>query len=442
MNTLTPPLPVNPRRPPQWRTHTGEEILLGRQIAEGGEGEIYAIVGHDDKVAKIYHPKERTLDRELKLQVMIARPPRDETKTAINHASIAWPERIIYDNGQFAGYWMPRISGAWPLIHLYNPALRSQAANSANWRFLHHAAGNLAKAVNVLHVWRYVVGDLNESNLLVNKDGLITLVDTDSFQVRDERRRRVFYCRVGKSEFTPPELDGKPLKSTERHWYQDSFGLAVLIFMILMEGNHPFTGYPQSGVSVPSPVYKDNIARGIFPYDPASGYDPPKNAPAFATLHPLLQMLFRQAFIYSREGPAARPTARTWADALDAIRPYLVGCQRNRSHVYSNHLRECPWCEREARHASSGVQPIPASTTAPSPPVPTPLPPTPAPPPPTPAAPLLTPAPPTQPPPAAFTSPPRNQPAPLGSDGAAAVVLIVIIIVVLIAALLSSGVFG
>ena len=404
--------PANPRRTPQWRTHTGQEIILGPLIAKGGEGEIFAVIGHDDQVAKIYYPQERTLDRELKLQVMISRPPRDETKTAINHPSIAWPAQIIYDNGQFAGYQMPRITRAWPLIEIYNPTLRSQQANVANWGFLHHAAGNLAKAVNVLHVWRYVVGDLNESNLLVNKDALITLVDTDSLQVQDEQRRRVYYCRVGKPEFTPPELYGRRLASTERYWYHDSFGLAVLIFMILMEGNHPFTGYPRSGVSVPSLVYQDNIARGIFPYDPASGYDPPKGAPIFATLHPLLQSLFRQAFIYSRQGPAARPTARTWADALDATRPFLVGCQRNRQHVYSNHLRDCPWCEREARH--SGSVAYTTSTAAPVPPQSAPTLPSFAP---------------------ASSSPPTSPPT---NDSAAVTVVIVIIVIVLIAALIAS----
>jgi DNA-binding helix-hairpin-helix protein with protein kinase domain len=368
--------PVKPRRPAErLRTNKGEEVSLGRRIAGGGEGNIYEIAGSGQKVAKIYHPTRRTPDREAKLKVMLVRPPRDDTQTKYNHKSIAWPERIIYSNGQFAGYWMPRITDSWPLIEIYNPSLRSQRANSSNWRFLHHAAVNLARAVNVLHIWRYVVGDLNESNLLVNKDALITLVDTDSFQVRDEASRRIYYCRVGKPEFKPPELYGRPLDRTERHWYHDSFGLAVLIFMILMEGNHPFTGLPRSGAASPSLSYEDNIGRGIFPYDPASGYLPPKNAPAFSMLHPRLQAMFMRAFVTSRQGPAARPTARDWADALDETRAYLTSCHRNRNHVYSTHLRYCPWCEREARHSGLAGQiftmpsptPTPTPTSAPAP---------------------------------------------------------------------------
>lgn len=436
--TSTPP--GAPRPAPQWRTHTGEVISLDQRIAKGGEGEIYTVVGHADQVAKIYHLKERTLDRELKLQAMITRPPRDETKTAINHASLAWPRQIIYERGQFSGYLMPRISRAWPLIEIYNPELRSQRASATNWGFLYNAASNLAKAVNVLHIWRYVVGDLNESNLLVNKNGLITMVDTDSFQVRDEPRQRIYYCRVGKPDFTPPELYNKTLASTERHWYHDSFGLAVLIFMILMEGHHPFTGHPRSGESVPSLVYQDNIARGIFPYDPASGYDPPKSAPEFSTLHPILQALFWQAFVHSQQGPAARPTARTWADALDAARPFLVSCHRNRRHIYSNHLRECPWCEREARHSIiySGSTAAPSSSSssvAPAAPLTTPqVPP-----------PTIQPAPPAQatPPPAPpAATPASNQPTPSSSDGVAVAVLIVILVVILIAALYAGGVLG
>jgi DNA-binding helix-hairpin-helix protein with protein kinase domain len=273
---------------------------------------------------------------------------------------------------------MPRVQNSWPLLNLYNPALRAQQAPQFNWGMLHHAAGNLAKAVNALHVYRYVVGDLNESNLLIDKNGLITLVDTDSFQVRDERNNRIFFCGVGKPDFTPPELYGKDLKTTERYWHQDTFGLAVLIFMILMEGNHPFTGYPRSGPSVPALIFRHNITQGIFPYEPSSQYDPPRHAPPFSILHPQLQALFRQAFVNSSAAPSARPTARSWADTLDDIKGYLTQCHRNTDHVYSVHQSECPWCRREGELSGASRQTISKTKPNPSPsvvPIPLPKPP-------------------------------------------------------------------
>ena len=43
----------------------------------------------------------------------------------------------------------------------------------------------------------------NESNILVTDTALVTLVDTDSFQVREPHNGGVYRCPVGKPEFTP-----------------------------------------------------------------------------------------------------------------------------------------------------------------------------------------------------------------------------------------------
>ena len=47
-----------------------------------------------------------------------------------------------------------------------------------------------------------------------------------------------YACPVAKPEYTPPELQGKHLSSIVRTPEQDAFGLGVLIFQLLMEGNH------------------------------------------------------------------------------------------------------------------------------------------------------------------------------------------------------------
>src|SRR5436305_1951244 len=96
--------------------------------------------------------------------------------------------------------------------------------------------------MDALHSRDYVVGDVNESNILVADTALITVVDTDSFQVRDPDGKTVFHCPVAKPEFTPPELQGRQLHDVDRVPAHDRFGLAVLIFQLLMEGTHPFAG--------------------------------------------------------------------------------------------------------------------------------------------------------------------------------------------------------
>ena len=69
--------------------------------------------------------------------------------------------------------------------------------------------------MRALHERGYVVGDVNESNILVNRGALVTLIDTDSFQVRSAEQ--VYRCRVGKPEYTPPELQRAALRRRGPH---------------------------------------------------------------------------------------------------------------------------------------------------------------------------------------------------------------------------------
>src|SRR5438105_3869599 len=78
------------------------------------------------------------------------------------------------------------------------------------------AARNIAAAVHAVHSRGYVIGDVNESNILVTDTALATLVDTDSFQVRDPGSGVVYRCPVGKPEFTPPELQGASFGEIDR----------------------------------------------------------------------------------------------------------------------------------------------------------------------------------------------------------------------------------
>ena len=123
---------------------------------------------------------------------------------------------------------------------------------------------DLAAAVGALHLRGYVIGDVNESNILVTESALVTLVDTDSFQVRDPQTGLVYRCPVGTPQFTPPELQNKTFAHVDRMPEHDAFGLAVLIFQLLMEGAHPYAGR-YTGPGDPPP-YEVRISLGHFPH--------------------------------------------------------------------------------------------------------------------------------------------------------------------------------
>ena len=178
-------------------------IELGRQIGRGGESAIYYVADHPDYLVKIYTTPHVAV-YERKLTWMLDHPPDDPTDHQ-GHVSFAWPLVMLYDEkGTFVGYMMLCVQNAVTALKVFNPRLRSQTLPGFDRRYLHRTARNLAAAVEALHARDYVIGDLHESNIMVTSSALVTLIDTDSFQV--EAEGQLYPCIVGKPEYTPPEL--------------------------------------------------------------------------------------------------------------------------------------------------------------------------------------------------------------------------------------------
>ncbi|MGB3509011.1 MAG: DNA-binding protein [Microcoleaceae cyanobacterium] len=328
------------------RQFSGQIITLDTQnsIGGGGEGRIYPVRQDSSLVAKIYHkPSDEDAD---KLTVMFSHPP--DAPMAAEHSAIAWPVdllRTINSKQQIIGFLMPRVSRASPIHIFYNPRNRREQKPLFNYRYLHRTARNLVAAVNALHNSGYAIGDVNESNILVTDTALVTLVDTDSFQVRDPYTLEIYRCPVGKPEFTPPELQGQSFRGVDRQPEHDLFGMAVLIFQLLMEGTHPFAGVYQ-GRGDP-PTIEARIKAGHFPYSKKRvPYRPMLLAPDVKILHPTVQQLLIDCFEKGHEHPTERPKPTTWALALREAENSLVPCPKNHQHLYGNHLKSCPWCER------------------------------------------------------------------------------------------------
>ncbi len=333
-------------------------ITLGSDIAGGGEGKIYTVQQNQTFVAKIYHEPNEA--RKRKLEVMIANPP-DNPTASLNFIAIAWPVDILYsaDSGnQFLGFLMPNISQMLPIHDFYNPRTRRRKCPGFNYYYLCHSARNLSAIVNAVHSRGYVIGDVNESNIFVNDSALVAIVDTDSFQVRDPRSGFVHRCPVGKPEFTPPELQNVLFADVDRSREHDLFGLAVLIFQLLMEGTHPFAGIFQ-GRGDP-PLYDGRISEGHFPYCKKRKvpYLPARNAPPFEILDPKLRELFIGCFEDGHNNPYLRPDAQTWQNALDEAEKKLIVCSVNENHRYGSHLTSCPWCRR--KELLCGIDPFPS----------------------------------------------------------------------------------
>ena len=321
------------------------DLSAASPIGQGGEARVYSVPGNHRLVAKLYHRPTNAHAR--KLRVMVSNPPIDPERVK-GEVSIAWPLDLLKTTdgiGQTAGYLMHRVQDRHPIMDYYNPATRRSKCALFHYQYLLRTARNLAATFAAIHAKGYVIGDVNESNALVSQTTLVTLVDTDSFQVKDPKNGDVFRCMVGKPEFTPPELQDKSFTHIDRLPEHDRFGLAVLIFLLLMEGTHPFDGV-FNGYDNP-PLREQRIFAGHFPYgNKKCPYVPKPLAPSFAMLHPTLRQLFIRCFEDGHSNPAVRPDALTWQRALLEAERALISCSLNSQHRYFNHLKTCPWCER------------------------------------------------------------------------------------------------
>jgi serine/threonine protein kinase len=330
---------------------SGRVITFDRsmRLGGGGEGAVYSIPGQPSLAAKVYHPSKATHERGRKLAVMLSNPP-DDAMRASGHDSIAWPEELLElpGTGKVVGFVMARVdAGMRPVVDFYDPKARLLSHPAFTYHHLMRAARNLASAVGALHAKGYIIGDVNESNVMVDRStALVTLVDTDSFQVIEPGTGRNFRCHVGKEDFTPPELQGKDFGAVTRLPQHDMFGVAVLIFQLLMEGTPPFAGVFK-GAGDP-PQYGSRIALGHFPYcrTRKSLITPGPLAPPFDLLAPRLRQLFLRCFEDGHASGTARPDAEEWRQALKESEAELTSCAVNGQHYFGKHLSACPWCER------------------------------------------------------------------------------------------------
>jgi DNA-binding helix-hairpin-helix protein with protein kinase domain len=319
--------------PTQLRDHLGNEVRLPpKPFAVGGEGAVFDVQGRPDLVAKLYN-KPQSKERCDKLRAMAKLCSPELLKIA------AWPTATLSAGNGAAidGILMPRITGYLEIHHLYSVAQRKKDFPEADWGFLLHTARNCAIAFEAVHAHGHVVGDVNQKNVMVSKKGLVAFVDCDSFQVAEGSR--IFRCGVGVPEYTPPELHGKNFATLDRAVNHDLFGLAVLIFHLLMMGRHPFSGVPLAQADIP---IEKAIQDGCYAYTRNAArarLRPPPHVPPAAMLDPVVLDLFDRAFCTPR-----RPTATEWRTSLDAAMKQLFRCKNDPKHAYLPAAGNCPWC--------------------------------------------------------------------------------------------------
>ena len=328
--------------------------LEATPFAQGGEGQIFNINGHPDKVAKLYKTGKITPDHERKLLKMIITPPEQDVLD-----QIAWPLDVLYDNNKFVGFIMRKFKLNEDLNVIYEYG-SSAKYPEMTWGNKIRIAKNLCVVLNAVHEAGHVCGDFNPKNISVDPNtGHITFVDTDSYHITDGSN--TYRCNVGMPEYLPVEIQKKMhngLSNAALPTFSqatDNFALAVHIFQLLMNGVHPFAcAVIPSQDSVPIPDTSDSILKCECPFfKDVPGKQIPKFAPPADILPQEIKKLFLLAFVEGHASPAARPSAETWYYALEKLEKNLKKCKDVGHHEYHNGQSSCPWCAADKRFSGA-----------------------------------------------------------------------------------------
>jgi hypothetical protein len=328
-----------------YRTGSGRSIRPGKRLAAGAAGVAMAVEGEPGTILKLLSSPTAEDEQRLKAMLSIDVPVAVPGASAL----IAWPSDIVFDSqGRYVGFLMPRAPEPAP-VNLSTLALRrereSRVGQNLGWDALLAITASYAAAVGVLHASSIVVCDINLKNVVVSGDLTVTVIDCDSAQFEVGGHR--FLSSFCQEEFLAPELRGRNLKQTAREETADRWSLAVLVWMTLMDGHHPFSGiWEGSG----EPERDDHAAAGRFPYAKgAAPLRPTPQAPPWRALPPELQKLFVTAFTTGSRRPGDRPRAIEWMQALSASESQLKECSgvSGRRHRFPRAQKTCPWCEYE-----------------------------------------------------------------------------------------------
>jgi DNA-binding helix-hairpin-helix protein with protein kinase domain len=317
---------------------------LADQLGRGGQATVYAVRAEPSLAVKIYHrgsDRGGRVNRVRKL-LTVQRPSMVFADTP-DHVFLTWPLDLVKEpSGEDVGFVMPRLGpGYHELSVLPLPEVLVDEF-AADWAFLVDVAHNLGRLLTSLHDAGIVVGDLSPKNVMVRRDGLVSLLDCDSFQFRHEGRDVL--CESVTPNYSAPELLGTP--PTAHGTATDDFVLALLLCELLMCGDHPYLGIPK-GVDVDAPsTPSESIKRGACHLVSPSDVMVPADVIDVGVLPPAVRALAVRAFGVGHRRPQERPTAERWTAALRSVRDGIMTCTAYSRHTFHYTTAPCPWCTR------------------------------------------------------------------------------------------------
>lgn len=311
-------------------TQNGKRLEIeDNSLNSGGQGGIHKILspGYANYIAKIYHDENKALALEKKLQHMVKFSPC-KTAPSIIRQSLAWAESALYQNNRFVGYLMPQVKNAIELTELTTPRSphhrkglewrKFDISNTDSFKTRLIICYNISKAVELLHKsGMYTLVDLKPDNIMVNNQGIITIIDLDSIQVTDNKGILRFNADVCTEEFSPPEFYNQKIvpKSIKIDQSWDIFSFAVVCYKIL------FAIHPYQASHEKYSMISELIMNGYFVHGNKKSNLRviPHIHNSFNKLPQSIRELFFRTFNAGHSSPANRPYLSEWVTAFSNI---------------------------------------------------------------------------------------------------------------------------
>ena len=173
---------------------------------------MYNISGDKNNCVKLYRERFRTKEKESKLKYMTNNPPQDIEGQS---HKVCWPKEIIYEDGEFVGFLMPRaFEDSLLPYHLCQLKISKKIDSKWHETFDRDSIKgtisrlklcvNIIAAVNRIHATnKYVIVDLKPQNLMVSPSGKVSIIDMDSVQIT-ENEEVLFKSPVSNSRIYSP----------------------------------------------------------------------------------------------------------------------------------------------------------------------------------------------------------------------------------------------
>ncbi len=201
-------------------TETGKSFFIddANEIHRGGEGRIILLPKEKNKVAKIYHNGVIPISKL-----------RFEQLQKLDNKVFVKPLNLLFSNNEIIGFTMEYAgSDYFPISSLFNRSFCQR--NGISDKFKTTIANNLIEAVKQAHFNGFVIGDLNQYNVLVNNKCDIKLIDVDSYETPGHKHTGILLDEIRDYYY-------KGIVSMN----SDYFALSVLLFYLLTY-THPFKG--------------------------------------------------------------------------------------------------------------------------------------------------------------------------------------------------------